>query len=147
MLLFSCHDWSFVDILTNFCYNINKDVSRLGPLPPLLEEDFEDDVYDEQQRESCTSSNFGSPGTSSSLMNGSTLRARHEVRNFQGVIIVFNFKEKAQLPQLFRLFLKTGLRDNSFLLARLATMYARSSISPLKILRDLWLKKRYFRVP
>ncbi|XP_021948773.2 uncharacterized protein LOC110846360 isoform X4 [Folsomia candida] len=93
-------------------------VSRLGPLPPLLEEDFEDDMYDEQ-RAGCSSAALpgGNLTSATSLVNGATLRARHE----------------------------TGLRhDNSFLLARLATMYARSTInSPLKILRDLWLKKRY----
>lgn len=102
-------------------------------------------MYDEQ-RAGCSSAALpgGNLTSATSLVNGATLRARHEVWHF--LWLSSPFSEKSQLPPMsFLLFSKTGLRhDNSFLLARLATMYARSTInSPLKILRDLWLKKRY----
>jgi len=51
-------------------------VSRLGPLPPLLEEDFEDEMYDEQRLSGASSSSAGTSGHSST---SNTLRSRHEV--------------------------------------------------------------------
>ncbi|CAG7720198.1 unnamed protein product, partial [Allacma fusca] len=88
-------------------------VSRLGPLPPLLEEDYEDDMYEEHRAGS------ESPSNSTGEPSGSVPHLHNQVH-------------------------QPGVRgDNSFLLARIATMYARSSISPLKIFRELWLKKRY----
>lgn len=72
-------------------------VSRLGPLPPLLEEDYEDDMYDETRASGYpSSSECSSSGTttstaylggefsggiagSSSGAGAASLRSRHEV--------------------------------------------------------------------
>ena len=54
-------------------------VSRLGPLPPLLEEDYEDEMYDESR------ANSTSPSCSTSVVpanpgpHGGPLSSIHEV--------------------------------------------------------------------
>lgn len=71
-------DWSF------------SGVSRLGPLPPLLEEDYEDDMYDDQRATGGVSpSSSSAMGEYSGGMGGAgcssstaSLRARHEVGFF-----------------------------------------------------------------
>jgi hypothetical protein len=120
----------------------------------LLEEDFEDDIYDEHRP---GNTNNGLPSSSSnnptSLVNGgSTLRARHEVSiTFSSYVFFYLKKRKHNFPPMFFLFLllfsKTGLRhDNSFLLARLATMYceicgSKNGNKLLKLINKYFIKK------